>query len=100
MIKSREPQRPQKDASETNEPILLTEKEVAKLLGFAPKTLQGWRARGHVKLPFVRVSRGCVRYVRSEIDAWIEGQLRTSTSDDAARGLILRERKTDRSKPA
>lgn len=78
---------------ENEEPILLTEAQAAKLLGFAPKTLQGWRTRGHVKLPFVRISKGCVRYRRTDIDAWIEEQVRTSTSDDAARGLILREKK-------
>ena len=73
------------------EPILLTEKEAGRLMGFAPKTLQAWRSRGHVELPFVRISKGCVRYRRSDIYAWIDRQVRNSTADDAARGLVLRQ---------
>lgn len=76
---------------DTEDPLLLTEKEAARLLGFAPKTMQAWRSSGRVKLPFVRISKGCVRYRRCEIDAWLDQQLRTSTSDDAARGFVLRQ---------
>lgn len=90
---------PKKTGTGSEEPILLNEKEAAQLLGFKPKTLQGWRTRGHVQLPFVRISKGCVRYRRSDIDAWLEQQLRTSTSDDAVRGLVLRERKGTKDPP-
>ncbi len=79
-----------KDNASPEEPILLTETEAARLLGFAPRTLQGWRSRGGA-VPFVRISKGCVRYRRSDIDAWLNEQLRTSTADDAARGLVLRK---------
>ena len=60
---------------------LLTEKEAAKLLGFSVRTLQGWRYRGGGPR-FVRVSRGCVRYRRQDLDEWVESRLRWSTSDD------------------
>ncbi len=72
------------------QPILLTEKEVGQLIGFAPRTLQNWRSRGGGP-PFVRVSKGCVRYRRQDIDAWAEERLRVSTADDAARGTVLRK---------
>lgn len=76
---------------ESSQPLLLTEKTAAKLLGFSRRTLQGWRSDGGPGLPFVRISKGCVRYRRSDIEAWIEKQLRTSTADDAARGTVLRQ---------
>ena len=76
--------------SQAKEPLLLTETQAANLLGFAPKTLQSWRSTGRVKLPFVRISKGCVRYRRCDILEFLESQLRISTSDDAERGLVLR----------
>ena len=76
---------------ESSRPLLLTEKTAAKLLGFSRRTLQGWRSDGGPGLPFVRISKGCVRYRRSDIEAWLEQQLRTSTADDAARGTVLRQ---------
>lgn len=86
--------------SQNNEPgqvaMLLTEAEAAKLLGFSRRTLQGWRSDGGPGLPFVRISKGCVRYRRSDIEAWIEDQLRTSTADDAARGTVLRRPRAKR----
>lgn len=74
------------------ESLLLTEDEAAKMIGFSRRTLQGWRSNGVTGLPFIRVSRGCVRYRRSDIEAWIEDQVRRSTADDAARGTVLREK--------
>jgi excisionase family DNA binding protein len=69
---------------------LLSEKKAAELLGFSRRTLQGWRSDGGPGLPFVRISKGCVRYRRSDIEAWVEQRIRTSTADDAARGTVLR----------
>lgn len=76
---------------DSTQPLLLTEKQAAELLGFSRRTLQGWRSEGGPGLPFVRISKGCVRYRRSDIEAWILSQLRTSTADDAARGTVLRK---------
>jgi predicted DNA-binding transcriptional regulator AlpA len=76
---------------DSRQPLLLTEKKAAELLGFSQRTLQGWRSSGGPGLPFVRISKGCVRYRRCDIEAWIENQVRTSTADDAARGTILRK---------
>lgn len=61
-------------------PILLSEKETAQILGFAPKTLQKWRSLG--KGPtHIRISKGCVRYRREDLHEWISTRVRTSTSD-------------------
>ena len=64
----------------THESILLTEKEVAKITGFSVRTLQKWRLTGEGP-QFVRVSARAIRYRRCDIDAWIERNLRISTSD-------------------
>lgn len=74
-----------------SESLLLTEEEAARMIGFSPRTLQGWRSNGVSGLPFIRISRGCVRYRRSDIEGWVEDQVRRSTADDAARGTVLRE---------
>jgi len=75
---------------DSRQPLLLSEKKAAELLGFSRRTLQGWRSDGGPGLPFVRISKGCVRYRRSDIEAWVEQRIRTSTADDAARGTVLR----------
>lgn len=61
-------------------PLLLSEKEVAELLGFSPRTLQAWRVRGGGP-EYVEVSSRCIRYRRCDLDAWIEERRRRSTSD-------------------
>ena len=61
-------------------PILLTEKETAKILGFSIRTLQKWRVKGGGPR-FVRVSARAIRYRRADLDQWIEGRIRTSTAD-------------------
>lgn len=64
----------------TEEALLLTEKEAARLLGFSYRTLQAWRVRGGGP-PFIKVSPACVRYLRADLLAWTEAHRRYSTSD-------------------
>ena len=66
-------------------PMLLTEKETAKILGFSIRTLQKWRSNGGGPR-FVRVSARAIRYRREDLEQWIEDRVRTSTADmgDAA----------------
>ena len=67
--------------SDQDTPILLTEKEVARLLGFSPRTLQKWRVTGagprHLK-----ISARCCRYRMRDVEEWMEQRVRRSTSDD------------------
>lgn len=53
-------------------PDLLTEKEVALILGVRPQSLAVWRLHGE-NLPFVKVGR-LVRYRREDLERWIERQ--------------------------
>ena len=62
---------------------LLTEDEAAALLKVQPATLATWRVRGRPNLPFVRVGR-CVRYRQQDLIAFINSQVRQSTSEASA----------------
>lgn len=62
---------------------LLTEDEAAALLKVQPATLATWRVRGRPNLPFVRVGR-CVRYRQQDLIAFINRQVRQSTSEVSA----------------
>lgn len=60
---------------------LLAEKEVAKRLGFSPRTLQKWRRTGSGPV-FMRISPRCVRYREEDLEAWLKERRRRSTSDE------------------
>ena len=62
---------------------LLTEDEAAALLKVQPATLATWRVRGRPYLRFVRVGR-CVRYRLEDLIAFINRQVRQSTSEVSA----------------
>lgn len=65
------------------EPILLTERQAATILGFSIRTLQAWRVRGGGPA-FIRISARCVRYRIEDLQEWIEERVRISTSDDGS----------------
>ena len=55
-----------------------TEKQTSDLLGVAPLTLKAWRVSG--KGPrYFKIGRW-IFYRQDDLDAWIEGQARVSTS--------------------
>lgn len=64
---------------------LLTPEQAAQVLGLSVKTLATWRSTGRQALPFIRCG-GRVRYRRSDVAAWLEGQARTSTAP-AVKGM-------------
>ncbi len=69
------------DSQTKTDPLrLLSEKELSQATGFSVRTLQSWRGRGGGP-PFIRVSPRCIRYRRSEVEAWLEERARRSTSD-------------------
>lgn len=61
----------------------ITSKAAAAMLGLSPATLANWRVQGrgpsHIKLSPGK--RGAVRYMRSDIEAWLANGMRSSTSD-------------------
>ena len=62
---------------------LLTTDEVAKLTGISPETLAQWRWLRR-ELPFVRLSRKCVRYRLADIDAWLDKRLVSVASEETS----------------
>jgi len=61
------------------EVILLNETETARFLGVQAKTLSAWRCRGTGPI-FRKVGR-LVRYVRTDLEQYLEEQARRSTSE-------------------
>jgi excisionase family DNA binding protein len=53
---------------------LLTPAEVAELTGLSVETLAQWRSQRR-GIPFVKISRNCVRYRQSDFDNWIAGRI-------------------------
>jgi len=50
---------------------LLTDTEVAELLGISVKTIQQWRWKG-IGPTYVKVSTGWVRYRPADVATWLE----------------------------
>ena len=63
---------------------LMTEKEAARITGFSHRTLQKWRCYGGGP-PFRKVGRS-IRYLLSELLAWIEADPRRNTAEAGAPG--------------
>ncbi|TAL16666.1 DNA-binding protein [bacterium] len=59
---------------------LLNEKQAASLLNLTPRALQAWRVQGRGP-KHVRISGACVRYRPEDIKAFIEANLKQSTSE-------------------
>jgi excisionase family DNA binding protein len=59
---------------------LLNTAEAARFLGVSKAFLERDRWAG-ARIPFVRVGERAVRYQLSELEAYIAGQVRRSTSD-------------------
>lgn len=63
--------------NQTQPNALLTPNDAASELQVSTGTLQVWRSTGRHKLPFVKVG-GCVRYRRSDIEAWLDQRTQTA----------------------
>ena len=61
------------------ENALITEAAAADYLGISIRTIQAWRMRGGGPI-FVKLGKS-VRYRPSDIQAWIEAHLASSTSE-------------------
>lgn len=67
------------DSPSARLPQLLTEREVAEILGLSVKTLRNWRI-GRSPLPFLKISRA-IRYSSEDVASFIARNRRASTSD-------------------
>lgn len=54
---------------------LLTDAQVAEMIGVSVNTLSTWRCRNTYGLPFLKIGRR-VRYKRSDVLAWLETRTR------------------------
>jgi predicted DNA-binding transcriptional regulator AlpA len=54
---------------------LLSCEEVATMLGVAEQTLAHWRCTRRVNLPYVTISRRCVRYRAEDVAEFITDRL-------------------------
>ena len=50
---------------------LLRQEQVAEMLQMSPSTLEDWRWK-RLGPPFIRVSRGCIRYEEEDIKQWLD----------------------------
>ena len=58
-----------KDQEPANQELLKAE-DVARLTGLSPETLAQWRSQKR-GIPFIKISRNCVRYRQSDLDCWL-----------------------------
>lgn len=57
---------------------LMSQDEVAELLGVHPSTLGNWREKG-IGPPFLRMEGKLIRYVVEDVRAWVESQREKAT---------------------
>ncbi len=57
---------------------LLSTKQTAEHCGISPRTLESWRISGHGPM-FRKIGR-LVRYVQSDIDAWLDENRHQNTT--------------------
>lgn len=60
---------------------LLTPAQVAGRLGVTEQTLAHWRCTGRVHLPYVSMSRRCVRYRPEDVAEFIEARVVNHTGE-------------------
>jgi hypothetical protein len=74
--------------SNSPEPLLVSEKEAARLLGVSVAMLVANRFRGQPLLPFVRLGKRAIRYRLADIEALI-GQKTVAGSPDMAKANVV-----------
>lgn len=53
---------------------LLRAEDVAEITGLSIETLAQWRSQ-RKGIPFVKLSRNCVRYRQADLDRWLDGRI-------------------------
>ena len=53
---------------------LLTTDEVAEMTGLSRETLAQWRSQKR-GIPYLKISRNCVRYRQADLDTWLADRL-------------------------
>jgi len=76
-------QSPSKPAAGTGR--LLRAEDVAEITGLSTETLAQWRSQ-RKGIPFVKLSRNCVRYRQADLDLWLEGRIVRVEQDPSIAG--------------
>jgi excisionase family DNA binding protein len=63
---------------------LLTPDEVAEQMGLSIETLAQWRSQKR-GIPYVKISRNCVRYRQSDLDGWLSERIVRTHEDRSER---------------
>jgi predicted DNA-binding transcriptional regulator AlpA len=63
---------------------LLTAEDVAALTGLSVETLAQWRSQKR-GIPYVKISRNCVRYRQSDLDGWLVERIVRTDADPSDR---------------
>lgn len=64
---------------------LLTAKEVADQMRLSMETLAQWRSQKR-GIPYVKISRNCVRYRQADLDCWLSERIVRTAQDDEVKG--------------
>ena len=59
---------------------LLTAEDVAELTGLSVETLAQWRSQKR-GMPYVKISRNCVRYRQTDLDVWLSERIVRTDED-------------------
>lgn len=62
---------------------LLTAEDVADVTGLSTETLAQWRSQRR-GIPFIKISRNCVRYRQDDLQQWLQSRLIMTTSDHSS----------------
>jgi len=81
--------------SESGCKLLLTIREVAELTGLAVGSI--YHLVSQQRIPFIRLSRRCIRFRRSDLEGWIDG-LHQPARGEAGRTQYPARRDTGRAK--
>jgi excisionase family DNA binding protein len=63
---------------------LLTPENVAEITGLSVETLAQWRSQGR-GIPYVKISRNCVRYRQTDLDGWLSERIVRTDQDRPGR---------------
>ena len=64
---------------------LLRAEDVAQITGLSVETLAQWRSQRR-GIPFMKLSRNCVRYRQADLDRWLEGRIVRVEQDPSIAG--------------
>ena len=63
---------------------LLTPEDVSEVTGLSVETLAQWRSQKR-GIPYVKISRNCVRYRQSDLDGWLSERIVPTDQDRSDR---------------